>query len=74
MAVKKTPEKKPEEKSTSPIHKAFYIEKVAGLWRFVIADIQDDKIISKVIKEDANKSLSLERFKIMFAKTYYFGR
>lgn len=78
MAAKKTPEKseekKTEEKSTSPIHKAFYIEKVNGLWRFVMADIQDDKVINKVIKEDQNKALSLERFRIEFAKLHYFGK
>lgn len=78
MATKKPSDKKSEEKteekSSSPIHKAFYVEKVNGLWRFVIADIQDDKILDRVIKEDQNKALSLERFRIEFAKMYYFGK
>lgn len=74
MATKKTSDKKPEVKSDSAIHKAFYIEKANGAWRFIIADIQDDKIINRVIKEDNNKALSLERFKIEFAKAFYFGK
>ena len=77
MATKKTSDKKEdskEAKSESPIYKAFYLDKVGGLYRFITAEIQDDKIISKVIKEDGNKALSLERFKIEFARTYYFGK
>jgi len=61
-------------KSDSPIHKAFYIEKENGSWNLVIADIQDDKIISKKVKVCDNKALSLENFKIRFAETYYFGQ
>lgn len=76
---KKTKETKAETKSeetiksASPIHKAFYIEKEKGVWRLVIADIQDDKVISKNVQECDNKALSLENFKIKFAKAYYFG-
>lgn len=65
----------PETKAPeSPIAKAFYIEKEKGKWRMVIADIQDDKVISRQIKECDNKGMSLETFKIAFAKHYYFGR
>lgn len=60
--------------STSPIHKAFYIEKSAGSWKLVVADIQDDKVIGKKTKECDNKALSLENFKIQFSKHYYFGQ
>lgn len=67
------PAKEETTKSTSPIAKAFYIEKEKGMWRLVIADIQDDKVISKKVKECDNKALSLENFKIEFARLYYFG-
>lgn len=65
---------KSDEASTSPVHKAFYIEKVKGAWLLVVADIQDDKVISKQTKEGMNKQHSLEEFKIAFAKHYYFGK
>lgn len=58
----------------SPIYKAFYIMKDKGSWHFVMADIQDDKVISKKSKDCENKALSLENFKIEFARYYYFGR
>lgn len=58
----------------SPISKAFYIEKHKGSWHLVVADIQDDKIIKKQVKECENKAISLETFKIEFVKTYYFGK
>jgi len=58
----------------SPIAKAFYIEKEKGIWRLVIADIQDDKVIKKQIKECENKAISLESFKMAFARLYYFGK
>jgi len=60
--------------STSPIHSAFYIEKDKGVWTLVIAQIQDDKVISKKLKPADSKALSLEYFKIAFAKLFYFGR
>jgi len=60
--------------SVSPIVKAFYIEKEKGVWRLVIADIQDDKVIKKQVKECENKAISLEAFKMAFARLYYFGK
>jgi hypothetical protein len=54
--------------------KAFYIEKEKGVWRLITADVDGDKLVNKKVKECDNKALSLENFKIMFAKFYYFGR
>lgn len=61
-------------KIEEPIFKSFYIDKDKGKWRVVIADIQGDKVLSRQIKECDNKGMSLETFKIAFAKMYYFGR
>lgn len=54
--------------------KAFYIEKTAGVWRFIIADVDGEKLVNKKVKDCDNKALSLEYFKIAFAKVYYFGQ
>lgn len=67
-------EETPSAVSLSPIFKAFWIEKDKGFWRLVIADIQDDKVISKKIRECENKAMSLEAFKIAFSETFYFGK
>jgi len=56
------------------LSKAFYIEKTAGIWKLVIADVQGDKLINKVSKDSMNKAHALEDFKIKFAHTYYFGK
>ena len=70
VEVKKEETKSPE----SPVHKAFYIMKDKGTWNLVMADLQDDKVISKKVKDCENKALSLENFKIEFARFYYFGK
>jgi hypothetical protein len=73
----KIPEVKKEEvvaTVASPIIKAFYIEKEKGVWRFIMADLQDDKVIAKKVKECDNKAIALENFKIQFAMTYFFGK
>lgn len=54
--------------------KAFYIEKEKGIWRLVTADVDGDKLVNKKVKDCDNKALSLENFKIQFARFYYFGR
>jgi hypothetical protein len=56
------------------LQKAFYIEKEKGVWRLIIADVEDDKLVNKKIKVADNKALALEYFKIAFAKHYFFGR
>lgn len=69
--------KSPEELKlvpVSPVHKSFYIEKTNGTWKLVIADVQDDKIISRKIKDCDNKAVALETFKIEFAMLYFFGK
>lgn len=58
----------------SPKHIAFYIEKTNGTWKFIIATIQDDKIISKKVKECDNKAVALETYKIEFSMHYFFGK
>ena len=75
---KKAEEKKvvepPPEAPKEPIYKSFHIEKVKGNWNLVVCEIQGDKILSKTYKEAENKAMSLETFKIAFAKLYYFGK
>lgn len=53
--------------------RAFYIEKTDGVWKLITADVLGDQLINKQTKECDNKALSLENFKIAFAKFYYFG-
>jgi len=77
--------KKPEEKIEAavapklPVAKpvklprAFFIEKTNGVWKLVTADVDGDKLVNKQVKECDNKALSLENFKIQFARHYYFG-
>jgi hypothetical protein len=76
--TKKTEEKKVEvttpTKPIGPLPRAFYIEKIAGVWRFITADVDGDKLINKKVKDCDNKALSLEYYKLEFAKHYYFGR
>ncbi len=77
---KKSEDKKVEEKvevkevDKEPIHKSFHIEKIKGHWNLVICELQGDKILSKTYKESDNKAMSLEYFKIQFAKEFYFGK
>ena len=53
--------------------RAFFIEKTNGVWKLVTADVDGDKLVNKQVKECDNKALSLENFKITFARHYYFG-
>lgn len=73
--TKKEPEKtEAPVESTSPIYKAFHVEKDKGLWRLVISDIQDGKILKQQILESENRALALERFKIKFSDAYFIGK
>jgi hypothetical protein len=84
MAGKKKPEVTPVTVVTTPeiklpvvkpvkLARAFYIEKTNGVWKLVTADVDGDKLVNKQVKECDNKALSLENFKITFARHYYFG-
>lgn len=86
MAVKKDTPKKPEEKKAevvAPVKpivpvvalpRAFYIEKTNGSWKLVTADVDGAQLVNRKEKDCDNKALSLENFKIQFAKYYYFGK
>ena len=79
---KKTPKKEPEKTedkltpvvSQSPVYKAFHIEREKGLWKLIISDVQDGKIVKQQVLEAENKALALERFKIKFTDIYFFGK
>lgn len=78
MAKKPTTPKEPEVlKSIAPVTKlkAYSVEKFGvGDWRVVTFEIQGDKILSKTSSDGGDKALSLERFKLVVAKDFYFGK
>lgn len=81
MVFKKKPGDKAVEPATPatpivdmPKTSAFSIEKDKGLWKLIISEIQDSKVISRKVIDCENRAHALERFKIKFAETYFIGR
>ena len=58
----------------SPKVIAFSVEKDKGLWRLVLSELQDSKVVGRKVIECENRAHALERFKIKFAELYFIGR